>query len=174
MVDTSPETVETSEAAVYCARHSNVETALACAKCGTPICPKCMVVTPVGMKCPDCGTNRGGQLFQIRAERLLLAGITALIAGAGAGLISSLGFFLIFLIAASYGYFAGNLILRASGMKRGLKLEMVAGTGMIIGGLAYKLLSLGGFLSIVALLSPWFWIVLIVSTACAVSKIRYL
>jgi hypothetical protein len=37
-----------------CARHRNVETYLRCGKCGTPICPKCLVHTPVGARCPRC------------------------------------------------------------------------------------------------------------------------
>jgi hypothetical protein len=37
-----------------CARHRNVETYLRCGKCGTPICPKCLVHTPVGARCPKC------------------------------------------------------------------------------------------------------------------------
>jgi len=173
MVDAQNEHINASVSdTVYCARHRNVETSLSCASCGTPICPKCMVVTPVGMKCPDCGTNKGGILFQVRPERLVMAGITAVLAGIGAGLISSFGFFLIFFFAATYGYFVGNMILRASGMKRGIKLEIAAGVGMVLGGIGYKLLSFGG--SCYGLVCPWFWIVLGVTTACAVSKIRYL
>src|SRR4030042_1334492 len=37
-----------------CAAHPEVETVIACGKCGTPICPKCMVQTPVGARCPAC------------------------------------------------------------------------------------------------------------------------
>lgn len=29
-------------------------TRLTCVQCGTPICPSCLVKTPVGMKCPTC------------------------------------------------------------------------------------------------------------------------
>jgi len=31
-----------------------VGTQLTCAGCGAPICPRCLVRTPVGLKCPDC------------------------------------------------------------------------------------------------------------------------
>ena len=37
-----------------CAIHPEVETNLSCGKCGQPICPKCMVQTPVGARCPNC------------------------------------------------------------------------------------------------------------------------
>ena len=41
-----------------CYRHTNRETNVACSNCGRPICPDCMTVTPVGMRCPDCARQR--------------------------------------------------------------------------------------------------------------------
>ncbi len=130
-----------TEEVIYCARHPKEETAITCASCGTPICPRCMVTTPVGMKCPDCGRSKNSMLYRIRPERLVLASITALIAGVVAAIIGRLGFFVIFL-SFPYGYFAGSIILKASGMKRGPKLEILAGVGMVIGALAVKLVPL--------------------------------
>ena len=44
-----------------CARHPASETRLRCARCDTPICPRCAVEAPIGLRCPDCGkTDRGG------------------------------------------------------------------------------------------------------------------
>lgn len=37
-----------------CQRHPSVETRLRCANCDTPICPRCAVDAPVGMRCPAC------------------------------------------------------------------------------------------------------------------------
>jgi uncharacterized membrane protein len=37
-----------------CARHPNTETVLRCGRCETPICPRCLVSTPVGARCPSC------------------------------------------------------------------------------------------------------------------------
>ncbi|MDO8587530.1 MAG: B-box zinc finger protein [Armatimonadota bacterium] len=169
------------ETPTYCARHPKEETAVRCASCETPICPKCMVSTPVGMKCRDCASNRQSVLYQVRPERFALAGIVSLIAGAGAAFLGAIGFFVIF-VGTAYGYFAGSLILKASGMKRGTKLEVLAGAGMVIGALAMKVLSLiaigkPGAVSAISLrfvLDPFFLIAVAISTACAVSKIRYL
>ena len=41
-----------------CYRHSSRETNVACSNCGRPICPDCMTVTPVGMRCPECARER--------------------------------------------------------------------------------------------------------------------
>jgi len=37
-----------------CARHPNTETVLRCGRCDTPICARCMVMSPVGARCPTC------------------------------------------------------------------------------------------------------------------------
>ncbi len=145
-----------------------------------------MVVTPVGMKCPDCGKVKNSPLFKVRPERLLLAGIVALAAGMIASFIGALGFFVIF-ISMPYGYFAGSVILKASGMKRGIKIEVVTAVCMVLGAIFARI---GGPLIIThgmgehgrvalqtvlpLLLDLFFWAATIISTACAVSKIRYL
>jgi hypothetical protein len=38
----------------YCARSPDVETDLRCGRCDVPICPSCLIQTPVGIRCPDC------------------------------------------------------------------------------------------------------------------------
>ena len=38
-----------------CYRHPGRETGVSCSNCGKPICPDCMTVTSVGMRCPECG-----------------------------------------------------------------------------------------------------------------------
>ena len=37
-----------------CYRHPGRDTAVACSMCARPICPDCMISTPVGMRCPEC------------------------------------------------------------------------------------------------------------------------
>ena len=41
-----------------CYRHPNVETGVSCSSCDRPICPDCMTPTPVGMRCPECASER--------------------------------------------------------------------------------------------------------------------
>lgn len=41
-----------------CYRHPDRETGVACSSCGRPICPDCMTPTPVGMRCPECASER--------------------------------------------------------------------------------------------------------------------
>lgn len=41
-----------------CYRHPTRETGVSCSNCGRAICPDCMTVTPVGMRCPECSRQR--------------------------------------------------------------------------------------------------------------------
>jgi hypothetical protein len=169
--------------ATYCPRHPKEETAVSCASCGTPICTKCMVSTPVGMKCPACGLSRGGVLFTVSPGRFVLAGLTAMAAGAISTLAGGFGFFMFFL-AFPYGYFAGTMVLKASGMKRGKKLEILTGCCVVLGALLVKLAPVflvyasGGNVHEAFLpeefMEPFLWVAVAIVTGCAVSKIRYI
>jgi len=58
-------------------------TRLTCAGCATPICPRCLTRTPVGMKCRRCaGAEEGGQARRRRAPWVAGAGIALLAAAA--------------------------------------------------------------------------------------------
>ena len=41
-----------------CYRHPDRETGVACSNCGRPICPDCMTSTSVGMRCPECASQK--------------------------------------------------------------------------------------------------------------------
>jgi len=41
-----------------CYRHPDRETGVSCSSCGRPICPDCMTPSPVGMRCPECASQR--------------------------------------------------------------------------------------------------------------------
>ena len=137
----------------------------------------------MGMKCPACGRNTNSALTRVAPHRFALAFVVSMLTGGGALLLSEIGLFAIFL-ATMYGYFAGGIILKASGMKRGLKLEIAAGVGVVLGALIPKLgpyliaplivKHAAGHINYMGLIDPVFWIVVVVTTACVVSKIRYL
>jgi hypothetical protein len=114
-----------------CSYHPDVETALKCGKCGKPICPKCLVETPVGARCPDCAKTTKLPTFQLSARHYLIAAGTAL------GLAIFIGFiwgmlrsFLPFialdlLLAAGVGFVIGELVGRAVNRKRGKWLALI-------------------------------------------------
>jgi membrane associated rhomboid family serine protease len=44
--------------AQHCYRHPGRETNVSCSNCGRPICTDCMTPSPVGMRCPECASER--------------------------------------------------------------------------------------------------------------------
>ncbi|HEY51045.1 MAG TPA: hypothetical protein G4O20_04490 [Dehalococcoidia bacterium] len=121
-----------------CAAHPGVETNLRCGKCGKPICPKCMVQTPVGARCPECArlyklpTYRVSTIYYLRAIGTALG--MALVTGVLWGVISQFlpFFFLNLLLGAGVGYVIGEVVSRAVNRKRGRGLAAVAGAGVAV------------------------------------------
>jgi hypothetical protein len=116
-----------------CAYHPKVETNLRCGKCGKPICPKCMVQTPVGARCRDCAGLDKLPTFRVSSRHYLIAAGTALgmaiACGAAWGLIEWLMpvFSLSLLLAPAAGYAIGEVTSRAVNRKRGTWLAVVGG-----------------------------------------------
>lgn len=117
----------------HCARHRNVETYLRCGKCGTPICPKCLVHTPVGARCPDCArptkvARRGG----------IIAVLAATGAGLGVGMLGGivLSFLpggLLFIPLILTGFLVGEAVSAASNRRGGRGLVIIAFTCAVVG-----------------------------------------
>src|SRR5688572_19199991 len=113
-----------AEDVTYCARHPQVETVLLCGRCGTPICPRCLVQTPVGARCPDCANVRRVPTVDVPLLFLFRGLGAALIAGVGVGAIwgfitqggGFVGFFLIF-IAMGIGWAISEAISLATNRK---------------------------------------------------------
>ncbi|HET6477555.1 MAG TPA: B-box zinc finger protein [Dehalococcoidales bacterium] len=132
-----------------CAAHPKVETNLRCGKCGKPICPKCMVQTPVGARCPECArlyklpTYRVSTLFYLRAAGTAFG--MALVTGVIWGVVNQFipFFYLNLLLSAGVGYAIGEVVSLSVNRKRGRGLAVVAGTGVAISYLVSTLLFLG-------------------------------
>jgi membrane associated rhomboid family serine protease len=60
-----------------CYRHPNRETGVSCSNCGRPICPDCMTPTPVGMRCPECASQRTKVVRGVGANSTLLSSAPA-------------------------------------------------------------------------------------------------
>ncbi len=130
-----------------CAYHPNVETNLRCGKCGKPICPKCMVQTPVGARCPDCAKLYKLPTYRVSAKYYLRAAGTALGMAIVCGIIwgivmGFLPFYLNLLLAAGAGYAIGEVVSLSVNRKRGTGLAVVGGIAVAISYL-------------VSIISPW-------------------
>jgi hypothetical protein len=140
----------TQDEVVYCAKHPTVETVLRCGRCETPICPRCLVQTPVGARCRDCANVRTLPTIDVSPTffaRGLGAGIVAgALVGAiwgyatqGAGFA---GFFLIF-IAIGIGWAVGEAVSAATNRKRAAALQGCAVLGVVVAYLVHNLVGDG-------------------------------
>jgi hypothetical protein len=127
----------TAQEPLRCATHPDIETNLRCGKCGKPICPKCLIQTPVGARCRDCAGLRRLPTYRVSTVYYLRA-IGAALGAAGAigvawGFISSLipFFFLNLILAAGVGYAIGELTGLAVNRKRGLALAIIGSCAVI-------------------------------------------
>lgn len=119
-----------------CARDPEVETNLTCGKCGTPICPKCLVQTPVGARCLKCADLKRLPTYEITSQQYLKA------MGVGLGLAIALGIFwgllqdfmpfFNFLIAIGIGYTIAELISLSINRKRGAGLPVIGGLCIVL------------------------------------------
>ena len=53
-----PVAVPGEPGAFYCARHKKAVTRGRCGRCDSPVCIRCMVQGPTGVRCRDCAKNR--------------------------------------------------------------------------------------------------------------------
>lgn len=119
----------TTDAATFCARHPDTETALACGRCGTPICPRCMVHTPGGIRCPDCAQLRRPPMYELASGDIAKAVLVAVALAVAFGFIGALfiprrgfgGFFLLIglLIGSGAGSLVAESLRRVTNGKRG-------------------------------------------------------
>ena len=125
-----------------CARHPEVETGLSCGRCGTPICPRCLVYTPGGTRCPDCAMLRRPPMYEVAPLDYAKAVVAAAVVGVPLGVIGAflppspfVNFFSI-LIAFFAGSGAGTLmagaIARATNRKRGMPMQVIAAGGILL------------------------------------------
>jgi hypothetical protein len=149
-----------------CATHPEVETNLKCGKCGKPICPKCMVQTPVGARCRDCAklyrlpTYRVPAIYYLRAAgtALGMAIVVGIIWGIIEGFLISFFFgFFSLVLAAGAGYAIGEVVSRSVNRKSGRGLATIGGIAVVISYLinifSFGALPFGLFRIIIALVA---------------------
>ena len=143
-----------------CTYHPDVETNLRCGKCGKPICPKELVQTPVGARCPECAKLHKLPTYQLSTSYYLRAMGTgvgmAIVCGLVWGVVGVFipFFFLNFLLAAGVGYAIGEVVSLSVNRKRGTGLAVVGGFAVAIGYLVSILLPWGfsfGLLDLLAI-----------------------
>ena len=163
--------VDTGE--MKCARHPKVETRLGCGRCETPICPRCLVMTDVGARCPDCAPRRRLPQYEIGPLYLLRGLGAALASGAALGavwglLIYDIGFFMIF-FGIGLGYGVAEPVSWATNRKSGTTLQVIASAGVI---LAYLVRNIAGGEPILPVDDLFGYLVVVIAAIVAVNRLR--
>jgi hypothetical protein len=119
-----------------CSFHPGVETEVRCTECERYICPKDMVPTPVGYKCPVCARPARSQYVVVKPAQLLRATIVGGVVGVMGGVV--LAFVPVFGIFAGmlWGLGTAEATRRASGGHREWVVGIVAVVAIALGGLA--------------------------------------
>lgn len=122
-----------------CAAHPKTETYLRCGKCEKPICPRCMIQTPVGARCRSCAGLRRLPMFDVRPMDLARGFFSAVAAGAAGGValmyvsaMPGVGFFG-FILMALLGYGVGEAASAAARRRRGRSLGWATVLALPIG-----------------------------------------
>lgn len=115
-----------------------METNLSCVRCEDPICPKCMVQTPVGARCPSCAGMSRLPTYNVSGKYYLRAVGAAIGLAVGIGVVWAFirdipffGFFS-FLIGAAVGYGIAEGVGLVANRKRGTGLAIIAGLAVAV------------------------------------------
>ena len=126
-----------AETTTYCAEHSDTPTNLRCTRCDKPVCPRCMVQAPVGIRCREHGQGQKLPTYQV-SRGFLARGIGAsLVIGVLGGallavvVLPTFPGFTSLLAMAGFGYLMAEGISRATNRKRGRPLIIAASMGIL-------------------------------------------
>lgn len=168
----APEPVAVPEV-LHCYRHPDRETGLRCVQCNRPICGECAYVTPVGQLCPECRRDRRPTNYQVSAGNVTVSAVVAAVLGALAMVLVVFVLaripFMGLILTVMAGPAVGEGIVRASDrltkLKRGRRMQIAVGAGIVVGALPLLLLLILSP-SLITLIAGLF-LFLAVSTAAA-------
>jgi hypothetical protein len=122
---------------MQCATHPNIETELTCSRCGKAICPRCLVHTPVGARCPMCAAVRRIPTYNMSSSVLLRGAGSAVGAGIVIGIAWALfnpitAFFYGVVAGLAFGYAIGELVSIGTNRRAGPPLQAAAVGGVVL------------------------------------------
>ncbi len=128
-------------------------------ECGRYICPKDMVPTPVGYKCPICAKPAPSQYILVKPKQAAGAAVLAILAAYGGGLLLIVMPIHFLFITAAWGALVGEAARRGSGGHRGPIIAGIAGVAVVAVGLLLGFWLLDIVLGVIGvmLVTGWGW-----------------
>lgn len=164
-----------------CAIHPDTETGLSCGRCGTPICPRCLVETPVGARCRKCANVKRLPTYSVsRVQYVKATAAGAAIAvpvGIAWGFLrvaleSSFGLLAALLLAAGAAYVIAEVVSRVINRKRGTPLQAVAAACFVLSYLVSSVWLVDGRLVFFGFFDPVEVVILLAGIVVAVGRLR--
>ncbi len=165
-----------------CAAHPDTETGLSCGRCGTPICPRCLVQTPVGVRCRKCANVRRLPTYTIAPAQYASAIAAGLLIAVPVGIawailrviihIPFLGLMTTLLLAAGAAWVIAEAVSRVINRKRGTPLQVIASACFVLSYLVSNVWLQGGSLTFFAYFGLLDILVVIVGIVVIVGRLR--
>lgn len=153
MAGREPNPVDAHEV-MYCVNHPKTETLIRCSKCLVPICPKCAIRTPVGLRCARCASVGRSPLYALGPEHYVLATLVALALSLVSGVfMTQMGLLLALFLSAPVGGLIAEVVMRSVRGKRGRPVQIITAACIAAGAWA----------------GPWLWRALSAGTFGALS-----
>ena len=140
-----------------CARHPGTETVLRCGRCETPICPRCMIDTPVGKRCPTCARVKRFVLLVKPAELARAIGYGIAVGALGTLVYTFVPFLGPLISFAIVGFGVGQGVLIGANRKRARELGPIAVACLFVGyeiGLVISFVASGTPFELTLLVTP--------------------
>lgn len=118
---------------VRCSYHPDTLTRLRCGRCGKPICPKCGVRSPVGLRCPDCAGVRGLPTYATSKDALAKGTAIGVAVAVVIGVLWSQAPQWGFYLALILGFAVAEALAWAVKGKRGADIQVI---GIVLVGLS--------------------------------------
>ncbi len=145
MAGSNPDGLDPTQV-MFCVNHPKTETLIRCSKCLDPICDKCAVRTPVGLRCRKCAWGNRAPSYELAPQNYILVGLVALVASLIAGAVMAqvaairLGLLFAFFLSAPIGGIIAEVVWRTT-HKRGRVVATITAVCIALG-------AVGG---------PWVW-----------------
>ncbi len=120
------------EQEVRCPRHPDQVTSLTCSRCGKPVCFRCMVYTPVGIRCRECASSPRSGVYAPSIGQIAKSFLAVLPLSVVLGALWMMYPRYAFWIALVLGFVGGEMISLVSGRKRGPEMQAVAAIMVLI------------------------------------------
>lgn len=119
----------------YSNQHDNAK--IFCVRCSIPVCPKCIVHSPVGVRCISCGKSSLSVLNKMPkylfAKTLFISSFAGLVLGFILLMMSSIYLYWIHWIGMVFSAYAiSEIVSKVSGYKRGLKVQFIGSFALTI------------------------------------------